>query len=335
MSARPLAVPPRNASRRPSSSSSAGGTPASAAAIWGALGIVYVVWGSTYLAIRVMVETVPPLLGAGVRFAFAGLVVLAVLAARRGRAGARLTGREWAAAALVGTLLAAGGNGLVTVAERDVPSALAALVIASVPLWVVVLRAVARERVGWRTLAGVLAGFGGIALLLAPGERPDGATTAGLVLLVIAAASWATGSYASGRLPLPRDPFVSTGAQMLCGGVVMIAAGLLAGEAGDVRPERFSTESVLAFAYLVVFGSFVAFTAYVWLLQHTPVSRVATYAYVNPVVAVILGWLILDETISATTLLAAAVIVASVAAIVRSERPDPQPSSARSLRSAR
>ncbi len=285
--------------------------------VWGALGIVYVVWGSTYLAIRVMVETVPPLIGAGTRFLLAGLVVLGVLALRSGRERIRLSRREWAASALIGTLLAAGGNGLVTVAEQDVPSALAALIIASVPLWIVVLRTVGGDRADRITIAGVLAGFGGIALLLLPGERPDGATTAGLALCVTAAVSWATGSYLSRGMPLPRDPFASTGAQMLCGGLVMLIAGLAAGEASDVQPERFSTASVAAFAYLVVFGSLIAFTAYVWLLQNAPVSKVSTYAYVNPLVAVILGWLILSETISAMTLGAAAVIVASVAAIVR------------------
>jgi drug/metabolite transporter (DMT)-like permease len=297
----------------------AGGGVASPVAVWGALGVVYVVWGSTYLAIRVMVETAPPLLAAGARFGLAGLLVLGALALRFGRARVRLTRREWAGCAVVGLLLPAGGNGLVTVAERDVPSALAALIIASVPLWVAVWRAGARERLDRVALLGVLAGFLGVALLLLPGNRPDGATTVGMLLCVLAAASWATGSFLSGRLALPADPFAATGAEMVCGGAVLVACGLAAGEVGELGAGTLALDGVLAFLYLVVFGSLLAYTAYVWLLQHAPVAQVATYAYVNPVVAVLLGWAILDETISGLTLLGAAVIVGSVALTVTRE----------------
>ena len=285
--------------------------------VWAGLWTIYVIWGSTYLAIRIMVRTVPPLLGAGLRFAVAGALMLAVLRVRRG--SLRVTRRQLLSAAVVGTLLAAGGNGLVTVAEQEVPSSLAALLIASVPLWVVLLRGLIGERPGRATLAGVAIGFVGVALLLLPGGQPRGVSIAGLLLVVVAAASWATGSVASGRADLPGDPLVSTGYQMTIAGVLMVAAGALAGELGDVHWGGLSAESLGAFAYLIFIGSIVAYSAYTWLLQHAPVSRVSTYAYVNPVIAVFLGWIVLSEEITALTLIGAAVIVASVAFIVRHE----------------
>ncbi|MDX6660752.1 MAG: hypothetical protein QOJ55_1574 [Solirubrobacteraceae bacterium] len=285
--------------------------------VWAGLWTIYVIWGSTYLAIRIMVRTVPPLLGAGLRFAVAGALMLAVLRVRRGPL--RITRRQLLSAAVVGTLLAAGGNGLVTVAEQDVPSSLAALLIASVPLWVVVLRALLGEHPGRATFAGVGVGFVGVALLLLPGEQPAGVTLAGLLLVVVAAISWATGSVASGRVDLPDDPLVSTGFQMTIAGLLMVVAGAVAGELGDIHWGGLSAESLGAFAYLIFIGSIVAYSAYTWLLQHAPVSRVSTYAYVNPVIAVFLGWIVLSEKITALTLVGAAVIVASVAFIVRHE----------------
>src|SRR5919197_5357046 len=181
--------------------------------VWSALGAVYVIWGSTYLAIRVMVEDVPPLLGAAVRFLVAGTAMLAVLAARGRRV--RVPGRALAAAALIGVLMPAGGNGVVTVAERHVPSGLAALLVASVPLWVGILRfTVARERVARATLAGLALGFVGLAVLLLPGSRPADATVGGIVPVLIAAGSWATGSFLSPRLSMPSDPLVPPAGQM-------------------------------------------------------------------------------------------------------------------------
>jgi drug/metabolite transporter (DMT)-like permease len=286
---------------------------------WAALWTVYIVWGSTYLAIRVTVETLPPLLTAGARFLVAGAIVYGVLAIRRGFRGVRVTGRELLSSSFVGGALLLGGNGLVVLAERDAPSSLAALIIASVPLWVVLFRYVTSESVARGTLAGVVLGFGGVAILVLPGDRPGGATALSIVLLVSAAAFWATGSFASTRLHLPRDPFLSTGIQMLCGGVWLVVAGTIGGEAANIDVARFSAASVWAFLYLIVFGSLLAFTAYVWLLQNAPISKVATYAYVNPVIAIILGWLILSERMTTNMLIGAAVIVASVAFIVSKE----------------
>ena len=283
--------------------------------VWTGLWIVYVVWGSTYLAIRVMVETVPPLLGAGVRFTIAGGVMLAVLAVRR---SVRPTRAQLLSALAVGALLP-GANAVITVAEEEVPSNLAALLVASIPLWVLLMRRVAGEPVSRAGIGAVLVGFVGVALLVRPGEQSEGASLLALVACVFGAVMWASGSFASPRLRLPGDPLVSTGWQMLLGGVVIVAAGLLAGEAPEVDFDAFSLRSVVAFAYLVVFGSLLTFTAYAWLLQNAPLSRVATYAYVNPVVAIVLGYLVLDEIVTPITVAGAATIVLSVALVTRIE----------------
>jgi drug/metabolite transporter (DMT)-like permease len=287
--------------------------------VWAALWVVYLVWGSTYLAIRVMVETLPPLLGAGARFVLAGGLMLAVLAVRRGRAAVRLDRSTLLGAGLIGVLLP-GANAVVTVAEQHVPSGLAALLIGSIPLWVIVLRLGARERVPARSVLAVLLGFVGVGLLVRPGPQSGDATIAGLLTCVAAAAMWATGSFASRRVRLPRDVLASTAWQMLLGGIACSVAGLAAGEAGAVHPDAFSVRSVLALAYLIAIGSWLAYTAYAWLLQNAPLSKVSTYAYVNPVVAIVLGWLVLGEVITGITVAGAAIIVASVALVVRAER---------------
>src|SRR3712207_4075724 len=267
-----------------------------------------------------MVETVPALLGSGLRFFIAGLVFATFLALRRGPSALRIGRRELAGCALVGSALLLGGNGLVAVAEDyGTPSGLTALVVATVPLWVVLFRRATGDRVARATVGWVALGFAGVAILLLPGERPDDATVGGVLIVVGAAFCWASGSFASGRLKLPGDPIRSTAFQMLCGGAAMTLVGLVAGEAAEVDVAGFSTASVLAFAYLVFIGSLVAFTAYVWLLQHAPISQVATYAYVNPVVAIALGALFVDEAVTALVVGAAAVICASVAGTVRQE----------------
>lgn len=294
--------------------------------LWVALWIVYIVWGSTYLAIRVMVRTMPPLLASGFRFALAGALLCGWIAARRGPAALRVSGRQLMSVAVVGVLLPAGGNGLVTVAERHIPSSLAALLIATVPLWVGLLRAADGQRPPRATVVGICVGFGGVALLLTPGAQSGGVRVGGVVLILVASLSWAAGSFAAPRMTMPRDPFVATGLEMLVGGLALVTAGLIAGEAGDLRPGRFSAESLAGFAYLVTIGSIVAYSAYVWLLANAPISKVSTYAYVNPAIAVLLGWAILGERITIATLVGAAVIVASVAAIVRRETgPGPTP----------
>jgi drug/metabolite transporter (DMT)-like permease len=293
------------------------GAPASL--VWLALGIVYVVWGSTYLAIRVAVETMPPLLMGAARFITAGVLLYAIARFRGADSARSLTRRQVLACWVVGSLLVAGGNGVVNVAEQYIPSSLAALVISSVPLWVILMRRVTGEHIPTLTLASVAVGFCGVALLLLPGGATDSGKPIGFFLVVFAAFSWALGSFSSRRVPLPSNALLSTSVQMAGGGLTMLVLGLALGEGGDLHPSEFSGDSLIAFAYLIFIGSLVAYTAYVWLLQHAPISKVATYAYVNPVIAIFLGWSILSEKVTATTLAGAAVIVLSVAATVRRE----------------
>jgi drug/metabolite transporter (DMT)-like permease len=314
-------APPANKPAGASPGAPAGGRSAAPGwQVWTALWIVYIVWGSTYLAIRIVVETIPPLLGAGARFGIAGLLMVGFLALRRGFAAVKPTRAQLGGAALVGLLLP-GANAVVSVAEQEVPSSIAALLIASVPLWVILLRAVSGDRVSLRGAGSVLVGFAGVALLVRPGEQSGDATVLGLLAVVGAALMWASGSFASPKLSLPKDPLTSVGWQMLLGGIAITVVGLAIGEGGDVHVDAFSTRSLLALGYLVVFGSWVAYTAYAWLLQNAPISKVSTYAYVNPVVAIFLGWLVLDEVVSSTTILGASIIVVSVALVVRTETP--------------
>jgi drug/metabolite transporter (DMT)-like permease len=297
---------------------------ASSAAIWAALAAVYVAWGGTYLAIRVAIETLPPLLMASVRFLVAG-ALLYVWAVRRGdREGDRPTARQWRAAAIIGVALLLGGNGFVVLAEQRVASGIAALLVATVPLWMVVLATlVLRERVRWLEWLGLVVGFGGLALMAFP-SGPQPLDPLGIGMVVFASVSWAAGSLYARRAPMPSRPLVGVAMEMLTGGVALGIAGILAGELGDVHPERFSFESILGLLYLIVMGSWVAFSAYVWLLRVARTSLVSTYAYVNPIVAVLLGWLILSEPITARTLVAGLVILVGVALIVsaRSAAPD-------------
>ncbi|MDP9496823.1 MAG: EamA family transporter [Actinomycetota bacterium] len=284
---------------------------------WTALGLVYVVWGSTYLAIRYLVETLPPLLSASARFLTAAALLSAYVLVRR-RPVRVPSARQAAAAAGIGLLLLLGGNGGVTLAESaHLPSGLAALLVAGVPLWVVVLRALARDRPSPTTVAGVALGLVGLAVLLLPGARPQGVATWAVLLVLLSSVLWAVGSYLASRLDLPADPLQTTVLQMVGGGAGLAVAGLVRGESLDV--DRVSGVSVVAWAYLVVFGSLVAFTAYSWLLGTAPVSWVATYAYVNPVVAVLLGVVVAGEAVTVTTLVGGAVTVLAVAVVVAEE----------------
>ncbi|GIU98726.1 MAG: drug/metabolite exporter YedA [Actinomycetota bacterium] len=286
------------------------------AAIWVALGAVYLIWGTTYFAIRVVNQTLPPLLSAAVRFLVAGAVLYAWAVSRGDAEGDRATRAHWRSAALVGLLLVVGGNGAVVWAERTIPSGLTALIIALVPLWMALLdRLFFGGRLRPRAALGLVAGFGGAALLLGVNAAGD-VHIAGMLVAVGASLSWATGSLVSRTAHLPRRPLVGVGMQMLVGGAALALAGLLAGELGKVHVERFSRASVLALAYLIVVGSWGGFSAYLWLLRVTRTSLVSTYAYVNPVVAVFLGWLILGERVGLRTVLAGGIVLASVAAII-------------------
>ena len=291
------------------------------ARVWAALGVVYVVWGSTYLAIRVVVLAgLPPLLSMGARFVVAAALLAALLSMRGGPARLLLPRRELAASAVVGLLLLLGGNGLVAVAEQRVPSALAALLVSTTPLWLVLMRTALGDLPRLLTWVGTAVGFAGVLVLARPGGHVEEVTWGATLLIVLATSLWATGSMASSRLPMPADPWVSIVWQMAAGGVGQLLAGSLLGEWADVDLTDVDTSGVVAWAYLVVFGSLVAYTAYYWLLRHAPISLVATYAYVNPVVAVLLGWLILDEAVTAAVAVGGALAVLGVLLVVSTER---------------
>lgn len=284
--------------------------------------IVYVLWGSTYLAIRVVVETLPPFLAAAARFLVAGALLLVLVAAyaRVRRADGpmeRPSWRQWRSALIIGTLLLFAGNGLVSQAEQYVDSGIAAVLIAAVPIWMNVIDAiVTRRRPSLLVVGGVAAGFVGILILLAPMSGVASINALGVGLLVLASLSWATGSIYARHAPLPRSGLLATGMEQLSGGVVLVVASLLVGEPGRLDWSHVSGASLLGVGYLIVFGSLVAFTAYTWLLAHAPISTVATYAYVNPVVAVALGALILHEPLTLRTILASVLILGAVVAMV-------------------
>jgi drug/metabolite transporter (DMT)-like permease len=295
--------------------------PASSAHVALALGALYVVWGSTYLAIRVAVETIPPFTGAAVRFLIAG-GLLYVATIRRGDAAADRPGRrEWRDAAIIGGLLLAGGNGLLAVGEQTVPSGIAALIIATLPLWVAVLGRVFFGVVLTRTIvAGTVIGFAGVAVLVWPAGGSGGLDPLGVVVVLLSPVLWATGSLYSGNAHLPKRPLVGTAMQMLAGSAILFVVAVVTGDLFRVRLDEITPASLAAIAYLVLVGSLIGYTAYVWLLRVAPISLVATYAFVNPVIAVFLGWLVLAEPLEPRTLVAGAIIVLAVAVIVRARR---------------
>lgn len=284
--------------------------------IWSALWAVYIVWGATYLAIRYVVETMPPFLSAGIRFLVAG-GMLYLWAIRRGdREGDRPTLRHWRTAAIIGGALLLGGNGMVQFAEQTVPSGIAALLIATVPLWMALIGGVIlRERTTWREVLGIVVGFGGVALLVGP-VGGAGFDPIGIAAVLFAAVSWASGSLYARRAALPARPLVGIAMEMIAGGVILGIVGLASGEAAELDAASVSLASWLGLAYLIVFGSLVGFAAYAWLLRVARTSLVATYAYVNPVIAVLLGWAVASEDVTLRTLLAGLVIVGAVALIV-------------------
>jgi drug/metabolite transporter (DMT)-like permease len=287
----------------------------SPAAVAAALATVYLVWGSTYLAIRVTDRTMPPLLMSSVRFLVAGAALYAF--ASRGRR--RPTLQQWGAAAIVGAALLLVGNGGVAWAETRLESGLAALIVAIIPLWVALMdRAFFGRRLSAPALAGLVVGFGGVALLVRPGGGGD---IVAMLALVGATAAWAGGSLYARGAALPESPLLSASMQMLSASVFLGIAGLASGEASGVHADSFSAKPVLAFTYLVLVGSMVAFSAYGWLLKNVRISIVSTYAFVNPVVAVALGTVFLNEHIGWTTITAGAAIVVAVVLIVTARAP--------------
>ena len=280
--------------------------------VWIALGTIYLIWGSTYLGIELTGETIPPLFAAGVRFLAAALLMFGFTAWRHGPRVLRVSRRELASCALIGALLP-GANAVLFVAERHVSTGLSALIIGAVPLWIVLLRTVTGDRPPRAALVGVIIGFGGLVLLV----RPSGGAPLWALLLVVASSvMWATGSFLSSRVPLPADSFAATSFEMLAGGLILLPIGLAT---SNPHFSEFSGRSIFGFFYLVTFGSVIGYTAYVWLLDNAPLGRVATYAYVNPVVAIALGAIVLHESLSWTIGIGAALVLACVALVVRHE----------------
>ncbi|MGW5050031.1 EamA family transporter [Actinokineospora sp. NPDC004072] len=286
---------------------------------WAALWVVYVVWGSTYLGIRLTLESMPPLLSAGFRFVAAGLLLGLLVVLVAGPKALRMTWPQFGTAALVGLLLPAWGNGLVVVAERHVASGLAALLVAAIPLYVVVLRRVLGERPPRVTLVGVGIGLAGLAVLLlgGPVAGTHGSAWFGPWLVLLAALGWSVGTVLSTRLPNPANPFAMAAAEMLVGGVALTVGGWVVGERVDLG--AITPTAWWAWGYLVVFGAF-AFSSYIFALGRLPVSTVATYAYVNPLIAVVLGYLVADEVFGPWQLVGGAVVLVAVVLVVRAER---------------
>ena len=287
---------------------------------------VYTIWGSTYLAIRFAVATMPPFLMAGVRFLIAGAILYLWL---RLRGAERPKLIHWRSALVIGGLLLLGGNGGVSWAEVHVPSGLAALLVAAVPLWMALFDWIrpGGVRPTGLTLLGLVIGFAGVALLASQAESSGtGPQLIGILALLVATCCWALGSLYARSAPVPSMPLLGTGMEMLAGGAVLVLVAGITGEFGQVHLAAISLKSLLALVFLILFGSLIGYSSYVWLLRHVPAARVSTYAYVNPVVAVFLGWAFASEPITWVTLVSAAVIISSVALITvsRGRRTTPQ-----------
>lgn len=290
---------------------------------WLALLALYIVWGSTYLGIKVAIETIPPFFHAAVRFLISGLILVIWQRA----AGAEMpTRKQWISTAIIGNLLLLGGNGLVSWAEQTIPSGIAALIIASVPMFLVIAEAIRPGGIKptWRAIVGLLVGFVGIFILVGPGEFSESGVKLnpfGVAALLAACLLWASGSVYSKSADLPKASLMSTGAQMLMGSIGLIVISLLTGELHGWNPVAVSARSIYGLIYLITIGSIIGFGSYTWLLQNAPISLVSTYAYVNPIVAVLLGFWFANEPLEPRIWLATAIIIGSVIFINTKSRP--------------
>jgi drug/metabolite transporter (DMT)-like permease len=279
--------------------------------------LIYTIWGSTYLGIRFAIQSIPPFLMAGTRFIIAGGIILAWAAAKR---VPKPSLANWRTAAIVGALLLLGGNGGVTWAEQTVPSSLAAVLITTVPIWMVIVELFEKGRKlpSPHVVIGLLVGFAGVVFLVGLGGPAGGSSLnlLGPVVIVLAGLSWAIGSVYSRHAPRPESQLLNSGMEMLMGGILLTTTALISGESATFRPNQVSTVSLIAFVYLIVFGSIIGFSSYIWLLSKTSIARISTYAYVNPIVAVILGAALAGEQLTLRTLLASAVIVIAVFVII-------------------
>jgi len=283
---------------------------------------IYVIWGSTYLAIRYAVETIPPLFVAGTRHLVAGALLFAWCWWK----GLRPTLPQWRASLILGALFFLGGHGLLHWAEQVVPSGLAALLIATEPIMIAVMIAIAGQaRITWPVAVGMLLGLGGVALLIQGNMGHGRAELIGSAAVLLGTISWSVGIMYSGKARLHPDPTMSAAMSLLCGALLLILTGLATGEGARLHPASISFVSFMNLLFLVFFGSLIAFTAYVWLLKRCPPTLVATHTYVNPIVAVLLGWAIAGETISGRTLLAGTAVVIAIVLVGRGARKHPQP----------
>ena len=290
--------------------------------IWIALIALYIVWGSTYLGIRIAIETIPPFFHAGVRFLISGLILVIW---QRSAGHALPTRKQWISAAIIGSLLLLGGNGLVAWAEQFIPSGIAALIISSSPMFLVIGEAIRPNGVkpNWQGIVGILIGFAGIFILIGPSEISGSATKLnplGIAALLAAELFWSTGSIYSKSVDLPKSSLMNTGAQMLMGSISLFIVSLVSGELHGWDITAVSARSLYGLSYLILVGSLVGFVSYGWLLQNAPISLVSTYAYVNPIVAVFLGTWLASEPLEPRIWLAAGIIVGSVI-FINSTRP--------------
>lgn len=296
-----------------------------------AFGLVYVVWGSTYLAIRVGIESFPPLLLAGTRHLLTGLILFPLL---RWKTGVRPTAAHWKVSFITGFLLLCIGNGGVCLAEQTVPSGVTALLVATVSLWMVLVDWLrpGGTRPAARVTVGLLLGFAGMALLVGPRNLGGSGRIdpLGVGILIAASFAWAGGSvYSKHAGGSSGSPLLGAAMQSLSGGIALWVAGIFSGETRALHLASISTRSWLALAYLMVFGSMVGFTAYIYILKKSSATRVATYAFVNPVVALFLGWLLVGESITLRTVIAAAVILTAVLLVITAPHPAPEPAERR------
>ena len=291
---------------------------ASPIAVWAGLIVLYLVWGSTYLGIKVAVETVPPFVMGFIRFVPAGILLAGVVALRNRRTIQRPSRRALADTLIVGALLLMGGMGLVAWAEQTIPSGIAALLIALMPMWLAIFGLVfLGERLPRAGVIGIAVGVVGVAILAWPTAGVDDLDPAGLLALLVSPVCWALGAiYAARRAVLPAPALFASGLEMIAGGLVLLVASAVTGELATFDPAAVSTESWVGVLYLLLVGSLVGYTTFAWLVQVAPLPRVATYAYVNPVVAVILGAIVLQEPLSPRTWFASVVIIAAVVLIV-------------------
>lgn len=291
---------------------------------WFALWTVYIIWGSTYFAIAYVIETMPPLLSMGIRFFIAGVLLSLFVIATKGFKEMAVPKAEIRTSVILGFVLLGFGLGNVAVAEKHVPSGIVALIIAALPIWIAIFRFISGERPSIRTWLGLIIGLVGVALLLKPGSvqsvSGEGSSTVifYMFMVLIGNIGWALGTFLAPRFPLPKNALVFTAYELLAGGVSLTLAGFIKGERlGDFLDG--SNWSWLWFAYLVTFGSIIAYTAYLWLVQNAPVSLTATYAYVNPVIAVALGAIFLDEVITMSYAIGGLIIVLGVLVVVSAE----------------